>query len=115
MTTDRRNSFDVSWRAIAKVLAAVALVWIWLQLWQFIMVIVLSIVMAIALDPAVRWLERARFSRSAGAAQHLRASFPIVGAMLALPIAAIYPTIERIWLRDRLGSDTVDVHKRLSA
>ena len=114
MTTDRRNLFDVSWRAIAKVLAAVALVWIWLQLWQFIMVIVLAIVMAIALDPAVQRLERARLSRSAGAvavvllvvlalvsmigaswitlrdqsrliverltetAQHLRASFPIV-------------------------------------
>ena len=40
MTTDRRNLFDVSWRAIAKVLVAAALVWAWFQLWQFVMVMV---------------------------------------------------------------------------
>ena len=39
----------------------------------------------------------------------------VMGAMFALPIAATYPTIERIWLRERLGSDTVETHKRLSA
>ena len=39
----------------------------------------------------------------------------VMGGLLALPIAAIYPTIERIWLRDRLSGDTVDIHKRLSA
>lgn len=39
----------------------------------------------------------------------------VMGALLALPIAAIYPTIERIWLRDRLNSDTVEIHQRLSA
>ena len=41
-----------------KVLAAVALVWAWLQLWQFLMVIVVAIIIAVALDPAVRWLEQ---------------------------------------------------------
>jgi len=64
MTPDRRRLFDVSWRAIAKVLAAAVLVWAWFQLWQFIMVIVVSIILAIAMDPAVRWLERWRVSRS---------------------------------------------------
>lgn len=39
----------------------------------------------------------------------------VMGALLALPIAAIYPIIERIWLRDQLGADTVEIHKRLSA
>jgi hypothetical protein len=39
----------------------------------------------------------------------------IVGAerggwgILALPVAAAYPTIERIWLRERLGGDTVGI------
>ena len=36
----------------------------------------------------------------------------VMGALLALPVAATYPTIERIWLRDRLGDDTVEIHKR---
>ena len=39
----------------------------------------------------------------------------VMGGLLALPLAAIYPTIERIWLRTRLGDDTVEIHKRLSA
>ncbi len=39
----------------------------------------------------------------------------IMGSILALPIAAMYPTIERIWLRERLGTDTVEIHSRLSA
>jgi predicted PurR-regulated permease PerM len=39
----------------------------------------------------------------------------VMGALLALPVAAMYPIIERIWLRDRLADDTVDIHKRLSA
>jgi len=39
----------------------------------------------------------------------------VMGALLALPIAAVYPTIERLWLRDQLNSDTVAIHRRLSA
>jgi len=37
----------------------------------------------------------------------------VVGALLALPLAALYPVIERVWLRDRLGRDAVAVHQRL--
>jgi predicted PurR-regulated permease PerM len=39
----------------------------------------------------------------------------VMGALLALPIAATYPTVERIWLKQRLTEDAVEVHKRLSA
>jgi predicted PurR-regulated permease PerM len=67
MTTERRALFDVSWRAIAKVLIAAALVWAWLQVWHFVMVIIVAIIMAVSLDPAVRWLERKRLSRSISA------------------------------------------------
>ncbi len=42
MTTERRSLFDVSWRTIAKVLVAAALVWSWFQLWHFVMVIVIA-------------------------------------------------------------------------
>ena len=37
----------------------------------------------------------------------------VVGAILALPIAAIYPTIERLWLREPFGEDVVEEHERL--
>jgi predicted PurR-regulated permease PerM len=33
------------------------------------------------------------------------------GALLAMPIAATYPTIEELWLRDQLGDDVVAEHE----
>lgn len=37
----------------------------------------------------------------------------VVGALLALPVAAIYPVVERVWLRDYLARDTVESHQRI--
>ena len=37
----------------------------------------------------------------------------VVGALLALPIAAAYPAVERIWLAERLAPDTVEKHEKL--
>jgi predicted PurR-regulated permease PerM len=37
----------------------------------------------------------------------------VVGALLALPIAAMYPVIEDVWLRDYLGRDAVEAHRRI--
>lgn len=39
----------------------------------------------------------------------------VVGAVLALPIAASYPTIERHWLRRPFGDDVVEEHERLQS
>jgi len=39
--------------------------------------------------------------------------FGLVGALLALPVAAMYPCIEDIWLRDYLGRDAVETHRRI--
>jgi predicted PurR-regulated permease PerM len=38
----------------------------------------------------------------------------IVGALIALPIAAAYPAIERIWLRERLGDQVVQEHRTIA-
>jgi predicted PurR-regulated permease PerM len=37
----------------------------------------------------------------------------VVGALIALPFAAMYPTIERMWLRDSVGEATVRDHRRI--
>ena len=37
----------------------------------------------------------------------------VIGALIALPVAAAYPSIERIWLRDTLPEDTVAEHKAI--
>jgi predicted PurR-regulated permease PerM len=39
--------------------------------------------------------------------------FGVVGALLALPVAAMYPCIEDIWLRDYLARDAADGHRRI--
>jgi predicted PurR-regulated permease PerM len=38
----------------------------------------------------------------------------VIGALIALPIAALYPTIERLWLREQLPRETVVEHRALS-
>lgn len=37
----------------------------------------------------------------------------VVGALIALPIAAMYPPLEKIWLRERLDADAVADHERI--
>jgi predicted PurR-regulated permease PerM len=37
----------------------------------------------------------------------------VIGALIALPIAAMYPAIERLWMVDRLGPETVQDHRRI--
>jgi predicted PurR-regulated permease PerM len=39
----------------------------------------------------------------------------VIGALIALPVAAAYPAIERIWLREQLPDDTVREHQHLKA
>ena len=39
----------------------------------------------------------------------------VIGAVLALPIAAAYPIVERIWLREHLPEDTVARHQAIAA
>jgi putative heme transporter len=38
----------------------------------------------------------------------------VIGAIIALPMAALYPTIERIWLREQLPPETVPEHRALT-
>jgi predicted PurR-regulated permease PerM len=37
----------------------------------------------------------------------------IGGALLALPLAAMYPAVERVWLKDYLNRDAVETHQQM--
>jgi predicted PurR-regulated permease PerM len=37
----------------------------------------------------------------------------VIGALVALPLAAMYPTIERLWMRGPHGDEIIDEHQRL--
>jgi predicted PurR-regulated permease PerM len=39
----------------------------------------------------------------------------VVGALIALPLAAAYPAIERIWLKDKVGGETVREHRAIES
>jgi len=76
---------DISGAAIARVLAAVVLVWLWLRLWRFLMVVVVAIVVAVALEPVVEWLERRRVPRAV-------ASTGVVAALTLLIVGFFWIT-----------------------
>lgn len=38
----------------------------------------------------------------------------VIGALLALPVAAAYPTVERLWLAERLGRHVVEEHEQIA-
>jgi len=65
--TETRMTVDIAPRAIVKILAAMVIVWLWLNLWQLLMLIVMSVVLAISLDPFVDWLFRRGIPRAVAA------------------------------------------------
>jgi predicted PurR-regulated permease PerM len=38
----------------------------------------------------------------------------VMGALVALPVAAVYPTVERLWLREAFGDDVVEEHQAIT-
>lgn len=62
-----RRTVQITWGAIARVLVAIVLVWLWLKLWSFVLVFIMAVVLAVALEPIVAWMERHRIARGWGA------------------------------------------------
>jgi predicted PurR-regulated permease PerM len=58
---------DVRFATFLRALGAIALAWVWWRLWRWLLVFVLAAFLAVALDPAVQWLERRGLRRSYGA------------------------------------------------
>src|SRR5262245_5200448 len=61
------TAIAIPWKTILKVLAAAVLVWLWLQLYQIVLLIVVAVLLAVTLNPAVDWLERHHCPRWLGA------------------------------------------------
>jgi predicted PurR-regulated permease PerM len=64
---ESKRIIDIAPAAIVRVLAAIVFVWLWLQLWQLLMVIVVALFVAIALEPLVAWLAAHRVPRTLAA------------------------------------------------
>ena len=87
-----RIQHDVSWLTIVKVLSAAALVWIWLQVWPIVVVVLVTLVLAVALEPIIRWLERRGVKRGLAVLGVGAMTLAMIGASLA---AAVTPLTEQ--------------------
>jgi predicted PurR-regulated permease PerM len=54
---------DLPWRTIVKVLGTLALVWIWFRIAELFLLVVVAVLLAVTLDPVVRWLQQRRLPR----------------------------------------------------
>jgi len=63
----RRVALQIPWATLLKIIAAAALVWLWFHLWHIVLLVLVAIIIAVGLAPAVSRLERRGAPRWAGA------------------------------------------------
>ena len=61
--SNRRLSLEIPWSTLLKVIAAAALVFVLLRIWYILTLIIIAVIFAVGLQPAVAWLERRRWPR----------------------------------------------------
>ena len=84
----RPRVIDISFASFLRALAAIALAAIWWTLWQWLLVFVLAAFLAVALDPAVQWLENRGVRRTWGTL--------VVMGLLVLLIAGFHCCLRRV-------------------
>src|ERR1043165_2642475 len=80
----RRLSLTLPWSTLLKVIAAVALVAVLLHIWYILTLILIAIIVAIGLYPAVRSLEARGWSRSMSATVVVLAMFALIVGFFAV-------------------------------
>jgi predicted PurR-regulated permease PerM len=63
MDQPSRRVVDISGATFMRLLAAVVVVWLWLRIWRWVLLFVIAVFIAIALDPIVTWFEAHRLRR----------------------------------------------------
>src|SRR3954470_574617 len=72
-----RVRIDISGKSIIRVLAVLAAVWLWLQIWEWVLLLVVASFLAVGLDPVVTWLD----------AHHVRRRFAAPVLVLVIVVA----------------------------
>jgi predicted PurR-regulated permease PerM len=68
MAEVERTEIRIPWATIFKVLGAFLIWFLWFRLWQIVTLVLVAIIIAVGLAPAVRWLEDHRWPRWLAAA-----------------------------------------------
>jgi predicted PurR-regulated permease PerM len=106
-----RHILDLSWRSWWRLAGVVALCWLWFKLWELVLVLVVAAILAIALDPAVHWLERHRLGRGLATTLLMAAGTLIVVGLVALGWSSL--TAQGTLVAERVGSAWHDATTRL--
>lgn len=61
--SDRRLSLTIPWSTLLKIITAAALVTVLVRIWYILTLIIIAIIVAVGLQPAVAWLEQKRWPR----------------------------------------------------
>jgi predicted PurR-regulated permease PerM len=70
-----KRRIDVSAATFFRLAGVGALVWIWIRLWQWVLIVVVAAILAVSLDPLVGWLDRRGLRR--------RFAAPLIVVLLA--------------------------------
>jgi predicted PurR-regulated permease PerM len=99
---------DLAGKTIVKVLFAAVLVWLWLRLWQWVLLFVVATFLAVGLDPVVSWLEARRLRRAYAA--------PLVVLVIAAALFGfVYLAGAELIAQTRLlGGRIADLQKELT-
>ena len=80
------NKLELPGRTIAKVILTLVIIWLLTRLWSTLLLGIIALLLAAALFPAVRWLERRGFRRTLAVATVVLALIGFVAALLALVV-----------------------------
>jgi predicted PurR-regulated permease PerM len=101
MAVPSRRVVDVSAATFLRLLAVVAGVWIWLHIWEWVLLFIVAVFLAIALDPMVRWLDGRGFRRAVAA--------PLVALLLAAVVLGfVYQASAALAAQTQLLSDRIE-------
>src|SRR4051812_2384694 len=88
MATDNLK-LDLDWRVLIKIGLAAVVVWAWLILWPFIMAVLVSIFVAVTLQPIARFLERRGVPNALASSLPVLMLAAIIGSFIALAWSSI--------------------------
>ena len=80
---------DVSGATFLRLLGVVILVWVWLHVWQWFLIFVVAVFLAVSLDPLVQWFDRRGLRRPFGGPLVVAAIATVVVVFLLLSGAAL--------------------------
>ena len=85
------TQLELPWRTIVRVLLLLATLWLAVRLWEVAIQLLIAVVLAAALEPAIRWLQRRRLPRPAAVAVVV---VGILGIVAGLVVLLLQPLID---------------------